>query len=295
MEVRDLGKRYRRGWALQGCSFSLPAASVVALVGQNGAGKSTLMSLATGILRPTTGSVSVLGEPVGFRGPHRKLAFVSQDHPLYRRFTVEEMLHFGAAMNDSWDGGYARRLIDGCDVPLTARVGTLSGGQRTRVALTLALSRRPAVVLLDEPLASLDPLARTEVMQTLMAEVVDTGITVVLSSHVIADIEDACDHLLLLADRRLRLDGRIADLLAAHSLLTGPTAGDQHLPPAESVVEIRRAAKQITMLVRDSGVLPPSGWTKNVPNLSELILAHLRANHSSRPDHADADTEGAVA
>jgi len=295
LEARDLGRRYRRGWALQGCSFSLPAGTVVALVGPNGAGKSTLMSLATGIVRPTTGSVNVLGERVGFRGPHPRLALVSQDQPLYRRFTVEEMLHFGAAMNGSWDSGYARRLTNGCDVPLTARVQTLSGGQRTRVALALALSRRPAVVLLDEPLASLDPLARTEVLQTLMAEVVDTDITVVLSSHVIADIEDVCERLLLLTDGHLRLDGRIADLIAAHSLLTGPTADDQHWPPAESVVEIRRAAKQVTILVRDSGLLPPSGWTKNEPTLSELILAHLRADHSSRMNQAVQDEGGTVA
>ena len=295
LEAQNLGKRYRRGWALQDCSFSLPTATVVALVGPNGAGKSTLMSLAGGILRPTTGSISVLGDPVAVRGPHPKLAFVSQNQPLYRRFTVEEMLHFGAAMNDKWDSGYARRLIDGCNVPLTAKVQTLSGGQRTRVALALALSRRPAVVLLDEPLASLDPLARTEVMQTLLAEVADTGITVVMSSHVIADIEDACDRLFLLAGGRLKLDGRIADVLAAHSLLTGPAGDDQHWPQADSMVEVRRAAKQVTMLIRDSGVRPPSGWAKNKPTLSELILAYLRAEDSSRADHPAQEAEGAVA
>jgi len=119
------------------------------------------------------------------------------------------MLHFGRAMNGRWDDHYARRLIRDCAIPLTARIGTLSGGQRTRVALALALGRRPAALLLDEPLASLDPLARLEVMQTLLAEVVDTGITLLLSSHVIADIEDSCDHLLLLADGRLRLEGPI--------------------------------------------------------------------------------------
>ena len=284
LEAIGLGKRYRRGWALQDCSFSLPAGTVVALVGPNGAGKSTLMALAAGILAPTTGVIKVLGDPIRHRGPHPKLAFLSQDRPLYRRFTVDEMLHFGRAMNDQFDDHYARRLITESDIPLTARTGTLSGGQRTRVALALALGRRPAVLLLDEPLAALDPLARVQVMQTLMAEVVDTGITVVMSSHVIADIEDAAEHLMLLADGRLRLDGRVDDLLAEHWIATGPVADDRDWiaagcdrwrpgrPPGRSppwcAIEICE---------------PPTGGPRTNPTLQELVLAYLRADGSASP------------
>ncbi|MET0865993.1 MAG: ABC transporter ATP-binding protein [Nakamurella sp.] len=277
LEAIDLGKRYRRGWALQGCSFSLPAGSVVALVGPNGAGKSTLMALAAGILAPTTGSIAVLGEAAHRRGPHPKLAFLSQDQPLYRRFTVEEMLHFGRSMNGYWDDLYARRLIQDCGIPFNARISTLSGGQHTRVALALALGRRPAALLLDEPLASLDPLARLEVMQTLLAEVVDTGITLLLSSHVIADVEDSCDHLLLLADGHLRLAGPIAELLSAHQLLTGPAGGRTAGPATEEIIDTRSTARQMTCLIRSTEFQAQSDWSTVEPTLQELVLGYLRA------------------
>src|SRR5689334_20016775 len=207
-----LGKRYRRGWALKDCTFTLPAGRIAALVGPNGAGKSTLMSLALGLLRQTEGSVEVLG----------RTGFLAQGKPLYQGFTVAEMLRAGRELNRDWDDGYARRMVDEARVPLKAKIRTLSGGQRTRVALAVTLGRRPDVLLLDEPLADLDPLARQEVMQALLAEVAETGTTVVLSSHVIADLDGICDHLLLLSDGRMRLAGDVEDLLAEHRLLVGP-------------------------------------------------------------------------
>jgi len=278
LEANNLGKHYRRGWALQECSFSLPTGSVAALVGPDGAGKSTLMALAAGIATPTTGSIAVLGSVARGRGPHPKLAFLSQDQPLYRRFIVDEMLHFGRAMNGHWDERYARRLIQDCGIPFNARISTLSGGQRTRVALALALGRRPAALLLDEPLASLDPLARLEVMQTLLAETADTGITLLLSSHVIADVEDSCDYLLLLSNGRLRLDGPIDKLLAAHQLLTGPAGGRPGWLPADSVIEERSTTRQMTILT--SGTTAdrrPSDWATAEPTLQELVLGYLRS------------------
>ncbi|MGH3621412.1 MAG: ATP-binding cassette domain-containing protein, partial [Sciscionella sp.] len=189
LDAAELGKRYRRGWALRDCTFRLPTGRVSALVGPNGAGKTTLMALAAALLRPTTGTIHVLGEQPGRLGTHQKLGLLAQRKPLYRGFTVADMLHAGRALNPSWDDGYARRLVDEAGVPLTARVGTLSGGQRTRVALALAFGRRPELLMLDEPLADLDPLARTEVMQTVLAEVAETGMTVLLSSHVMTDLE----------------------------------------------------------------------------------------------------------
>jgi ABC-2 type transport system ATP-binding protein len=261
-----LGKRYRRGWALKDCTFTLPASRIAALVGPNGAGKSTLMSLALGLLRQTEGTVEVLGRP----------GFLAQGKPLYQGFTVEEMLRAGRKLNRDWDDDYARRMVDEARVPLKAKIRTLSGGQRTRVALAVTLGRRPEVLLLDEPLADLDPLARQEVMQALLAEVAETGTTVVLSSHVIADLDGICDHLLLLSDGRVRLAGDVEDLLAQHRLLVGPRSLE--VPP-EAVVERRDTERQTTVLVRGLEDLPDVEVLQ--PTLEELTLGYFRAGRDT--------------
>ncbi|TWP53962.1 ABC transporter ATP-binding protein [Lentzea tibetensis] len=262
--------RYRRGWGLRDCTFQLPTGRISALIGPNGAGKSTLMRIATGLLRPTGGSIEVLGEAPGKRGTNRKLAFLAQDKPLYKGFTVEEMLKAGAKLNPDWDSGYARRLVREADVPFDAKVGTLSGGQRTRIALAIALGRRPELVMLDEPLADLDPIARQEVMQSLLAEVAETGMTVLLSSHVIADLDGVCDHLLLLADGRVQLHGDVDDLLTQHRILIG----SRELVLPDGVVEARTTGRQATVLARTTDV---PGWDNTEPSLEELALAYLRS------------------
>ncbi|PRY42185.1 ABC transporter ATP-binding protein [Umezawaea tangerina] len=261
-----LGKRYRRGWALRGCAVAVPRGRIAALVGPNGAGKSTLMALATGLLRPTEGTVAVRGKP----------GFLAQGKPLYQGFTVEEVLHAGRALNPDWDDAYARRLVAEAEVPLGARIRTLSGGQRTRVALAVALGRRPEVLLLDEPLADLDPLARQEVMGALLAEVAEQGTTVLLSSHVIADLDGICDHLLLLSGGRVQLAGDVEELLAEHRLLIGPRELDV---PAAAVVERRETGRQSTVLVR--GLEPPDDAQAHEPTLEELALGYLRAGRTS--------------
>jgi len=261
-----LGKRYRRGWALRDCTFTLPVGRVSALIGPNGAGKSTLMALATGLVNATEGTVRVLGKP----------GFLSQGKPLYQSFTVEEMLHAGRALNPDWDDAYARRLVEEANVPFDAKIRTLSGGQRTRVALAVTLGRRPEVVLLDEPLADLDPLARQEVMQALLAEVAETGMTVLLSSHVIADLDGICDHLLLLVDGRVRLAGDVEDLLADHRLVIGPRSIDV---PSHAVVERRDTGRQSTVLMRGPGDVPDA--EAHEPSLEELALAYLRASRAA--------------
>ncbi len=257
-----LGKRYRRGWALKDCTFTLPTGRIAALIGPNGAGKSTLMSLATGLLRETEGSVEVLGKP----------GFLAQGKPLYQGFTVREVLHAGRVLNPGWDDDYAHRLVEEARVPMGAKIRTLSGGQRTRVALAVVLGRRPEVLLLDEPLADLDPLARREVMQALLAEVAEAGTTVVLSSHVIADLDGICDHLLLLSDGRVRLAGDVEDLLAEHRLLIGPRSLE--VPP-DVVVERRDTERQSTLLVR--GLADPPDVEVHEPTLEELALGYFRA------------------
>ncbi|MFE5481712.1 ABC transporter ATP-binding protein [Streptomyces sp. NPDC056527] len=265
LSTEGLGKRYdgrEAGWALRDCSFSLPAGRVCAVVGPNGAGKSTLLALAAGLLRPTEGSV---------QAPAREhLAYVAQDKPLYPQLTVDETLRLGRELNPGrWDGAVAERITAGLD-PAT-RVRSLSGGQRTRVALALALGKRPELLLLDEPMADLDPLARHELMGVLMADAAERGTTVVMSSHILGELEGACDHLLLVGGGRLRLDGAIDDLLAAHTLLRGPIAD---LAP-HRVIESRTTGRQLTALVRRDGHVE-GPWQTSTPSLEDLVLAHLR-------------------
>ncbi len=215
--AEDLGKKYSRGWALRDCSLEVPAGRIVALVGPNGAGKSTLMGMITGLLRSTTGRISVFGDVPDGRGMHRSVSFLTQAKPLYPRFTVAETLRYGRNANPGWDQAYAEELVEKAQVPFAAKVGTLSGGQRTRVALALALGKRPRLLMLDEPLADLDPLARESVLRTLVQECRTQSITVLLSSHVLAELEDVCDHLVLLADGRVRLAGDVSALLRANA------------------------------------------------------------------------------
>ncbi|WP_328972449.1 ABC transporter ATP-binding protein [Streptomyces sp. NBC_00239] len=285
IEAIGLTKTFRRrgGWALRDCTFQLPAGRVCALVGPNGAGKSTLLALAAGLIAPDEGSVTVLGgHPAHVRS---RIAFVSQGKPLYAQLTVAETLRLGADLNpDSWDAGTAEGIVTGGGLDLGARVRSLSGGQRTRVALALALAKRPELLLLDEPMADLDPLARHELMATLMVTAARYGTTIVMSSHVIAELEDCCDHLLLVGDGRVRLAGNIDDLLAAHTLITGPargaTAADCDLAP-HVPVEARITGRQITALVRPAGPLTDD-WKTRELTLEALVLAHLR-NPSAPP------------
>src|SRR5882757_9293628 len=234
LEAAGLGKRFGRrgGWALRECTFRLPAGRVCAVVGPNGAGKSTLLAHAAGLLAPTEGSLTVLGtHPAAAR---ERIAYVAQAKPLYPQLTVADTLRVGHELNPArWDASVAERIVAKGDLDPKSRIRSLSGGQRTRVALALALGKRPELLLLDEPMADLDPLARHELMGTLMAEAAEHGTTVVMSSHVVSDLEGSCDHLLLIGGGRVRLAGDLDDLLAAHTLLTGPV-GDLARTPSSS-------------------------------------------------------------
>lgn len=241
-----------------------------ALVGPNGAGKSTLLALAAGFLRPVEGTVRILdAAPAEARS---RMAFVAQDKPLYPQLTVAETLWAGAELNPAtWDQATAERVIG--DLPKDARVRTLSGGQRTRLALALALGKRPELLLLDEPMADLDPLARHQLMGVLMAEAAEHATTIVMSSHILTELEGACDYLLLVDGGRVRLGGETEDILAAHALLTGPV---RDLAP-HTVVESRTTGRRLTALVRREGPVDDSAWEIAEPSLEELLLAHLRS------------------
>ncbi|MFI8289589.1 ABC transporter ATP-binding protein [Streptomyces sp. ms191] len=273
LRAEGLGIRYggrARRWALRTCDFALPTGRICALVGPNGAGKSTLLTLAAGLLRPTEGTL---------HAPAReRLAYVAQDKPLHPRLTVADTLRMGRELNPGrWNDTAARRVIADELDPRTV-VNDLSGGQRTRVALALALGKRPELLLLDEPMADLDPLARHQLMGLLMADAAEHGTTVVMSSHILTELEGSCDHLLLLADGRIRLDGDVDDLLSAHTLLTGPVA---ELAP-HTVIDSRTTGRQLTALIRHEG--PVEGpWEATRPSLEDLLLAHLRSTGLQAP------------
>ena len=280
LETSALTKRYRNVVALDKCDLTIPTGRVVGLVGPNGAGKTTLLHLAVGLLEPTSGTIRVGGfSPT--KQTTRVLAqvgFVAQDHPLYDGFTVADTLELGRRLNPRWDQGLATARLGRIGIPLERKVKTLSTGQRAQVALTLALGKRPELVLLDEPVANLDPLARREFMQELMSAVAEDGATVVLSSHVIADVERVCDHLVILAEGKVRLAGDIDDLLRGHALVVEPRQQDATMDP--SAIEVTQADRQTTKLIRterpEEPHVNPDGSSVRPATLEEIVLAYLR-------------------
>ncbi|MEU6023017.1 ABC transporter ATP-binding protein [Micromonospora sp. NPDC047134] len=271
-----LGKRYRGNWALRDCSLSLPAGRVIALVGPNGAGKTTLLQLAVGLLAPTQGQVRVFGEPVGGDAALQRVAFLAQDKPLYADFTVSEMLRFGRRLNPRWDDDLAQRRLVELDIPLNRKVGSLSGGQRTQVALTVAVAKRPDLLVLDEPLADLDPLARHDVTRALMAAVAETQMTVLFSSHVVSDLEGTCDWLVVLNRGRVQVSADIDELVSTHSLITGLADSADAIASQHQVVARSSAGRQVSLLVRGTSAIVDPRWTTRSVGMEDIVLAYLR-------------------
>jgi ABC-2 type transport system ATP-binding protein len=285
IETSGLGKRYHQTWALRECSLAIPAGHVSALVGPNGAGKTTLLNLTVGLATPSAGVVTVLGGMLaGSPGALDGIAFVAQDTPVYKNLSVSDMLHLTRNLNRHFDRGYAQARLGELSIPLKRKAGKLSGGQQAQLALTLALARRPRLLVLDEPLANLDPLARHDFMATVMAAVAEKGegevgggMSVVLSSHVLAELERVADYLILVSGGRVQVAGEVDDLLAGHRVLTGP-ATDARTHGELTVVHERRAEAQAHLLVRTSGpadAVPP-GWEAHPVGLEELVLSYLR-------------------
>jgi len=287
IETSGLGKAYRRTWALRDCTLAIPEGHVVGLVGPNGAGKTTLLSLAVGLLAPTCGTIEVLGEHPAV-GPAQlaQVGFVAQDPPVYARMTVADHLRLGAWLNPGWDGELARQRTGQLGLDPRQRAGSLSGGQRAQLALTLALAKRPELLLLDEPVASLDPLARREFLQDLMEAVAEQELSVVLSSHLVADLERVCDYLIVLVGSQVRVAGPVEELLATHYLLTGPCRDPGTLPAGQQVISASHTDVQTTVLVRtDSEILDPA-WTVAEIGLEDLVLAYLsQATRRRRRDN----------
>ncbi len=282
LQAEGLGKRYRSQWALKGCSFSLNPGQVTALVGPNGAGKSTLLELAIGLLSPTEGEIEVTGASPT-RDPARVLpgvGFLAQDHPLYRGFSVEETLRFGRELNPLWDDAFARRRVAQLGLPLKKKVGQLSGGQQAQVALILALAKRPQLLLLDEPIAGFDPLARKEFLQVLMEAVAETGVTILLSSHILGDLEQVCDSMMLLAGGRLQLFDDVERILASHRLVIGPVREEMLATCPHSVIQRSRTEKQVAILVRlETPLVLADKWSVHEPSLEDIVLGYLQSGN----------------
>ncbi|MFD5560452.1 ABC transporter ATP-binding protein [Kitasatospora griseola] len=268
-----LGKSYRRGqWALRHCGFAVPAGRVCGVVGPNGAGKSTLFGLMAHLFAPSEGELRVFGEPAGTPALRARIGSVTQSRPLYPSFTVEETLRLGRELNPGWDEACAQRVIELGGLSPRARVGSLSGGQRSRVALALAMAKRPELLLLDEPMADLDPLARHDLMGLLLSDAAERGTTVMISSHLLAELDGAIDHVLLVQSGRVRLAGDLDEILDGHRLVTG--LADAPRPPGDAV-EWRVTGRQVTGLLRtDSPV--PDAWEPSRPQLEQLLLGYLR-------------------
>jgi ABC-2 type transport system ATP-binding protein len=271
-----LGKRFGRNWALQDCDLEIPAARVVGLVGPNGSGKSTLLQLAVSLLAPTTGTLAVLGDRPA-AGPEQlgKVGFVAQDSPTYAGLTVRDHLRLGAHLNPTWDDGLAAARVDQLGLDPQQRAGKLSGGQRAQLALTLAVAKRPELLLLDEPVASLDPLARREFLGDLMAFVTEHGVSVVLSSHLLADLERVCDHLVVLMASRVALTGDVDDLLASHRRLTGARRDPSRMPAGQVVIEASHTDRQSSFIVRTDEPVHDPAWVVEPVGMEDIVLAYM--------------------
>ena len=276
LATSGLGKRYRTTWALRDCTLEIPTGRIAALIGPNGAGKSTLLNVAAGLMPPTAGEALVFGAtPANDPAALARIGFVAQDRPLYRGFTVAEMLRFGAAMNPRWDDAMARARLDRLGIPLDRKTSKLSGGQQAQVALVLALAKRAELIVLDEPVSALDPLARREFLQTLMDAAVSDGLTVLLSSHLVGELERVCDYLVLLNGGRVQYAGEMDAFAEGHRLLVGPRAGAEELARLPTVIHATHTERQSSLIVKVNGRPPDPRWDVRDPGFEEIVLAYL--------------------
>ncbi len=278
-----LGKQYRRRWALSECTLEVPAGKVTGLVGPNGAGKTTFLSLAVGMIKPSAGTVETCGgAPAASADQLAKVGFVAQNTPTYAGMTVQEHLRLGSHLNPRWDDSIARTRIEQLGLDPHQRAGRLSGGERAQLALTLGLAKRPELLVLDEPVASLDPLARREFLQTLMEAAAEHELSVVLSSHVVSDLERVCDHLILLVESLVRVEGDVSELLEDHVRLTGPRRDAARLPADQEVVTESHTDRQSSFVVRTQQPALDPAWTVGRLDLEDLVLAYMQAAKGDR-------------
>jgi ABC-2 type transport system ATP-binding protein len=276
LEAQGLTKFYGRRRALTDCTLSIPAGRVVGLVGPNGAGKSTLLQLACGLLSPTSGTIEVLGgRPNSGPAQVAKVGFVAQDTPTYAGLSIAEHLKLGARLNPGWDAAVAARRVEALGLDPAQRAGKLSGGQRAQLALTLAVAQRPQLLILDEPVASLDPLARREFLQSLMEFTAEQEASVILSSHLVADLERVCDYLIVLTQGRVQVAGEVDELIGTHHRLTGARCDPATLPAGRQLVYAAHTAKQSTLIVRSTAPIDDPEWIVEPLSLEDVVLAYM--------------------
>lgn len=284
LRAQGLGKRYGKRWALRDCTLDIPAGHVVGLVGPNGAGKTTLLNLASGQLAPTAGSIEVLGGIPGAGAEElAKVGFVAQDTPTYAGLSIADHLKLGARLNPGWDAALARERIERLGLEPDRKAGKLSGGQRAQLALTLGIAKRPELLILDEPVAALDPLARREFLQGLMEAAAEHELSVVLSSHLVSDVERACDYLIVLVDSLVQVAGEADELLATHHRLTGPRRDPDTLPANQHVISASHTDRQSTLIIRTDAPIHDPAWTVSQLSLEDLVLAYMAQPASTRP------------
>jgi ABC-2 type transport system ATP-binding protein len=276
IEARNVSRAYGSNWALQDCSLDIPVGSVTGLVGPNGAGKTTLLNLATGMLRPTTGRIQVLGGVPGHGTAQlRKVGFVAQETPVYTGLSVADHLKLGQHMNARWDAELAASRIRELKLDLRRKAGRMSGGQRAQLALTMAVARRPDLLILDEPVASLDPLARREFLAGLADATAGQQMSVVMSSHLVSDLERICDYLVVLVASRIQVAGPVTEVLAGHHLISGPSVDRSDLPGDAEIISAARSLGQTTVLVQAAAAPQHPAWTVTRPNLEDVVLGYM--------------------
>src|SRR5918994_1552640 len=276
LQAEGLSKRYGRREALTDCTLAIPPGRVVGLVGPNGAGKTTLLHIAVGLLRPTAGNIEVLGDrPASGAAQLARVGFVAQDTPTYTGLSIADHLRFGAHTNPGWDQQLADDRITKLGLDPDQKAGRLSGGQRAQLALTLAIAKRPDLLILDEPVASLDPLARREFLQGLMEFIAEHGGSVILSSHLVSDLERVCDYLIVLVASRVRIAGEVDDLLASHFRLTGARRDPADLPTGAEVIEESHTDRQSTLIVHSATPIDDPSFTVEQITLEDLVLAYM--------------------
>jgi ABC-2 type transport system ATP-binding protein len=276
LDAHALGKRYGQRQALTDCTLEIPPGHVVGLVGPNGAGKTTLLKIACGMLAPTTGSIEVLGEqPADGPAQLARVGYVAQDTPTYPNLSVGDHLTLGAKLNPRWDATLAHARIDQLGLDRKQKAGKLSGGQRAQLALTVAVAKRPELLILDEPVASLDPLARRAFLRHLMESVADNDTSVVLSSHLVSDLERVCDYLIVLVDSRVQLAGETEDLLAQHHRIVCTRRAEADLPAGLDVIWAEHTERQSTFVVRSQSDVPAGDWSAERLDLEDLVLTYM--------------------
>ena len=294
-----LGRRYGRVWGLRDCTLEVPGGAIVGLVGPNGAGKTTLLETIIGLLEPTEGQASVFGEIS--RAHHTatlaRVGYVAQDHPLYRDFSVADMFRLGRTMNPGWCQELAAARMDALGIPLKRKVKQLSGGQRAQVSLTMALAKRAPLLVLDEPVSSLDPIARLEFMREVVAAAAGTGLTVIISSHVVSELERLCDWLIVLAHGHVQLAGPTDDLIAAHRLLIVPRAIPNAGLPGR-VIHRSDSDRHSAVLVRTGparvALEARAGWQAEPVGFEQLVMAYLQRSPGAATTESS-ETSKAVA